>query len=388
MDKKKIMILGADGYLGWPLSLRMLAKGNEVLGIDNMVTRRSVEEVGSASALPIGSPEDRIKAARKKFGAEINFINGDITNFDFLYKSIKEFKPDTIVHFAEQRSAPYSMIDVKHAGYTMTNNIVGTINLIYAIKDLGLNSHVVKMGTMGEFGTPKFDIPEAAFVDVEINGKKDKITTPKWAGSWYHWTKVHDTNNLLFASRLWSITATDIMQGPVYGTRSSEINSEALFTRFDFDEIWGTVVNRYCVEAVLGEPLTPYGKGGQVRGFLSLQDSMDALTLLIENPPEEGEYRAVNQFMELLSVNEIAEIVKAESAKLGIEATIKNVENPRVEAEQHYYNPERKVLPSLGFKLKVKMKDGIGQILKDLMPYKKSIEKYRNVIMPKTKWKA
>ncbi len=381
------MILGIDGYLGWPLALRMASKGYEVIGIDNMATRKSVEEVGSISALPIKSMDERVKIANKEFKGKITFVKGDITDYKLIYDTIKEHTPETIVHFAEQRSAPYSMIDVNHATYTMRNNINGTINLIYAIRDADLDTHVVKMGTMGEFGTPKFDIPEAPFVDVEIKGKRDKITTPKWGGSWYHWTKVHDTNNLLFANKLWGITMTDIMQGPVYGTRTSEIKSEDLFTRFDFDAVWGTVVNRYCVEAILGEPLTPYGKGGQIRGFLSLQDSMDALTLLIENKPKTGEYRSVNQFMELLSVNEIAEIVKTEAAKLGIDAKIKNVENPRVEEEQHHYNPERTVLPSLGFKLKVQMKDAIGEIIKDLLPNKNRLENYKDVLLPKTRWR-
>ncbi len=381
------MILGIDGYLGWPLALRMASKGYEVIGIDNMATRKSVEEVGSISALPIKSMDERVKIANKEFKGKITFVKGDITDYKLIYDTIKEHTPETIVHFAEQRSAPYSMIDVNHATYTMRNNINGTINLIYAIRDADLDTHVVKMGTMGEFGTPKFDIPEAPFVDVEIKGKRDKITTPKWGGSWYHWTKVHDTNNLLFANKLWGITMTDIMQGPVYGTRTSEIKSEDLFTRFDFDAVWGTVVNRYCVEAILGEPLTPYGKGGQIRGFLSLQDSMDALTLLVENKPKTGEYRSVNQFMELLSVNEIAEIVKTEAAKLGIDAKIKNVENPRVEEEQHHYNPERTVLPSLGFKLKVQMKDAIGEIIKDLLPNKNRLENYKDVLLPKTRWR-
>ncbi|MCL5100462.1 MAG: GDP-mannose 4,6-dehydratase [Candidatus Marsarchaeota archaeon] len=386
----KVMILGIDGYLGWPLALRMASKGYEVIGIDNMATRKSVEEVGSISALPIKSMDERVKIANKEFKGKITFVKGDITDYKLIYDTIKEHTPETIVHFAEQRSAPYSMIDVNHATYTMRNNINGTINLIYAIRDADLDTHVVKMGTMGEFGTPKFDIPEAPFVDVEIKGKRDKITTPKWGGSWYHWTKVHDTNNLLFANKLWGITMTDIMQGPVYGTRTSEIKSEDLFTRFDFDAVWGTVVNRYCVEAILGEPLTPYGKGGQIRGFLSLQDSMDALTLLVENKPKTGEYRSVNQFMELLSVNEIAEIVKTEAAKLGIDAKIKNVENPRVEEEQHHYNPERTVLPSLGFKLKVlkvQMKDAIGEIIKDLLPNKNRLENYKDVLLPKTRWR-
>ncbi len=384
----KAMILGADGYLGWALSLRLLARGHDVVGVDNFATRRSVKEVGSDSGIPILGMEGRIKAARDIHGYKMKFYKGDITNYQFLHKAIKESRPDTIIHFAEQRSAPYSMINAKHASYTLSNNVIGTINLIYAIMDVDPKIHSLKMGTLGEFGTPNFDIPETAFVDATINGKPDRITTPKWAGSWYHWSKVHDTNNLLFANRVWKTTVTDIMQGPVYGTRTKEITDEKLHTRFDFDEVWGTVVNRFCVEAALGMPLTAYGKGGQTRGYLSLEDSVEALRLLLENPPEKGEYRVVNQFVELLSINEIAEIVRKAAKKLDIDATVEHLENPRVEAERHYYNPEIKVLPKLGFHRKLKMADLAVQLIKDVLPYRSRISRYKAAIMPHTNWRS
>lgn len=383
----KIMILGADGYLGWALSLRLMAKGHDVIGVDNFATRKSVKEVGSDSAIPILSMEERIKAAKDIHGYKMEFQKGDVTKYNFLHKTLKDAKPDTVVHFAEQRSAPYSMINAQHASYTMQNNIVGTINLIYSIIDVDPKIHVVKMATMGEYGTPNFDIPESAFVDVEINGKKDRITTPKWGGSWYHWTKVHDTNNLLFANRVWKTTATNIFQGPVYGTRTKEITDERLHTRFDFDEVWGTVVNRFAVESVLDIPLTAYGAGGQIRGYLSLEDSVEALNLLIENPPEKGEHRSVNQFVELLSINQIADIVQKAAKKQGIEIRIEHLENPRIEADRHYYNPEIKVLPSLGFHPKLKMSDLAGQLIKDLKPYKARISRFRDRILPHTNWR-
>jgi len=270
----------------------------------------------------------------------------------------------------------------------MSNNIIGTINLIYWIMEVNPKITMVKMGTMGEFGTPNFDIPESAFVETEIRGRKDRITTPKFAGSWYHWTKVHDTNNILYANKVWGITATDIMQGPVYGTRTKEIMDEKLHSRFDFDEVWGTVVNRFCVQSVLGMPLTAYGKGHQTRGYLSLEDSITALSLLVNHPPQPGEYRTANQFVELLSINQIADIVKLSAKQLGIEVEISHVENPRVEADTHYYNPERKVLPALGFHPKLKMSDLAKQLISDLIPYRSHLEKFRNVIMPHTKWRS
>ncbi|HEV2328830.1 MAG TPA: UDP-sulfoquinovose synthase [Verrucomicrobiae bacterium] len=384
----KVLILGADGYLGWPLLFRLAAEGHEVVGVDNLATRKLVESVGSDSAIPILDVKQRLKAAKDIHGFNIGFHEGDITNYNFLKNVLKEEKPDSVVHFAEQRSAPFSMINAEHASYTMSNNIIGTINLIYAIMEVNPQIAMVKMGTMGEFGTPNFDIPESAFVETEIRGRKDRITTPKFAGSWYHWTKVHDTNNILYANKVWGITATDIMQGPVYGTRTREITDERLHTRFDFDEVWGTVVNRFCVQSVLGMPLTAYGKGHQVRGYLSLEDSVTALSLLVNHPPEQGQYRVANQFVELLSINQIGDIIKSSAKQLGLEVEISHVENPRVEADSHYYNPERKVLPALGFHPRLKMADLAGQLISDLVPYKSHIEKFRNRIMPHTKWRS
>jgi len=383
----KVLILGIDGYLGWPLALRLGKRGHEVIGIDNLSTRRFSEEVGADSAFPLPKPEDRVRAAKKHLDININFYVGDVTDYNYLKEIIKRHKPDTIVHFAEQRSAPYSMKDRDHAVYTVINNEVSTLNLVYAVKEIDPTIHILKMGTMGEYGTPNFDIPESIYVEAIVNGKKDKIIVPRKGGSVYHWTKVHDTDFLLFFQELWGLTVTDIMQGPVYGTRTQEIIDESLRTRFDFDETWGTVVNRFCVQAILGIPLTVYGKGGQTRGFLSLEDSMEALTLLLENPPRQGEYRVANQFTEIYSVKQIAEMVKKAGDELGLSVQIGPLPNPRVEAEDHYYNPERKVLPSLGFYPKKNLREEVKNIIKDLLPYKERLESFKNAILPKTTWK-
>lgn len=383
----KILILGIDGYLGWPLALRMASRGHQVSGIDNLYTRRTVESSGSTSGLPILEPEARIRAAKRHLDVDISFHLGDVTDKDFLRDVIREERPDAIVHFAEQRSAPYSMVSEDTAVYTLNNNITSTMRLIYAVKEIDPTIHILKMGTMGEYGTPNFDIPDSAFVKAVIGGKEDIIPVPKWASSFYHWSKVFDTYLLLWVNGLWGITVTDIMQGPVYGTRISEIVNESLYTRFDFDEVWGTVVNRYCVEAIIGMPLTPYGKGGQTRGFISLEDSMEALRILLENPPKQGEYRVANQFAEVYSVRRIAEIVKEAAEGLGLSVEIRNVENPRVEKEEHYYNPEVKLLPSLGFKPKKVLSEEVKVMLKDLLPYKDRLRNYSHVILPKTKWR-
>ncbi|MGC8547646.1 MAG: UDP-sulfoquinovose synthase [Candidatus Micrarchaeia archaeon] len=383
----RVLILGIDGHLGWALALRLAAKGHEVSGVDNLATRKAVNEVGSDSAFPLQMPLERIAAAKKELGVDIKFIQGDVTNKEFMKKVIESEKPEAVVHFAEQRSAPYSMIDLDHANYTISNNLVSTLNLIYLLKQLSPDTHLIKMGTMGEFGTPNFDIPEAPFVKAVVNGKEDNIFTPRWAGSVYHFSKVFDSYLLAYFNRIFGLTITDIMQGPVYGTRTKEIKSDSLRTRFDFDETWGTVVNRFCVEAVLGVPLTPYGLGGQTRGFIALEDSIRALALLIEKPPETGAYRSVNQFIELYSVNQIADMVKSAGEKLGLSVSIEHVENPRVELERHYYNPERKVLPELGFAPEKKMADELSGMIEDLMPFKERLSQFSSVIMPKTFWK-
>ncbi len=383
----KVIIFGGDGYLGWPLSLRLASKGHEVLIVDNLFTRRAVTEVGSDSAFPLPSPDKRVENAKKELGVEVSFQTGDVKDYEFVEDMIREFKPDAVVDFAEQRSAPYSMVDVYHAVYTVENNVRGTINLIYAISKINPDIHFLKMGTMGEYGTPSYPILESPEVEVEINGKKDKVMFPKKGGSYYHWSKVFDTYLLYWSLKDLNVLSkvTDIMQGPVYGTRTEEIKSEGLRTRFDFDEVWGTVVNRFCVEAVLGMPLTPYGKGEQKRGFLSLEDSMRALTALLENPPEG--YRVVNQIHEVYSVNQIAEMVKKAGEELGMSVEIEHVKNPRVEAEQHEYDVESKVLPSLGATPVKKMQDEIKLMIEDLLPQKDRLSRYKGVILPRTNWR-
>ncbi|MEJ2777838.1 UDP-sulfoquinovose synthase [Stygiolobus sp. RP850M] len=384
----KVLILGIDGYLGWPLALRLARRGHEVIGIDNLFTRKFSQEVGADSAFPLPEPEERVKEAKKRLGIDITFYKGDVTDYPFLKEIVSKHKPDAIVHFAEQRSAPYSMIDMDHSVFTVINNEIGTLRVIQAIFEVDPTIHLLKMGTMGEYGTPSFNIPESIYVDAIVNGMKDRIIVPRKGGSIYHITKIHDTDFILYFNEIsGELTVTDIMQGPVYGTRTEEIIEETLRTRFDFDEVWGTVVNRFCVEAIIGQPLTVYGKGGQTRGFLSLEDSMQALTLLLEHPPKQGEYRLVNQFAEVYSVSQIAQIVKKAGEELGLNVQIGNYPNPRVEAEEHYYNPEIKILPSLGFYPKKRLPEEVKIMIKDLLPYKERLERYRHVIPPKTKWK-
>lgn len=375
-----------DGYIGWSLALHQLKLGNTVCGIDNFSRRKCVTEIGSWSAIPILTMEKRLEILKKEYGDKITFYEGDLVNAQFTNDVIKRFQPDAILHLAEQPSAPYSMIDQDHCLYTQNNNITGTLNVVYAMKNHASKAHLIKLGTMGEYGYGNdIDITEG-FMEVEFRGKKAIIPYPKMAGSWYHWTKVHDSNNIMFACKLWNLTSTDIMQGIVYGTRIKEINQESLHTRFDFDAIFGTAINRFCAQATVGGPLTVYGKGGQTRGFLALEDSIQCLSILIDNPPETGEYRVVNQFDEQYKIRELAERVRALGVKKGLSLDVESVENPRVEKEEHYYKADHEKLKQLGFKPTRHIDDQIGLMLDDLMAYRDRIMAKKDSITKVVKW--
>ncbi len=382
-----VLILGIDGYIGFPLALRFLSNGYNVYGADNFYTRKRVKAVGSDTAIPINTMDVRVKKVNEKTGKTITFFKGNVSNPKFMYDIIKKSSPDVIVHLAEQRSAPYSMIGLREAVETLDNNINSTMNLIYAVKDLKRDAHIIKLGTMGEYGTPNIDIPEG-FFDVEYHGRHDYLPFPRSGQSWYHLSKVHDTNNLMLANKIWNLTITDVMQGVVYGTRTEELNEYKMTTRFDIDEIYGTVLNRFVSQAVLGMPLTVYGAGNQKRGFLSLEDSITCLSLIAEHP-ENGSYNVINQFDEYYSLNYLAEKVKEKYEELYDKTVeISHINNPRVELDEHYYNPEHKKLSSLGFKSKIKLDDEIYNIIKDLNDNRLRLIKLKDSIMPKTFWKS
>jgi len=391
----KIGIMGVDGYIGWPLAMHLVAWGHEVFGIDNFSRRERVHEVGSHSATPIRPIEERINAYFSTYGFEIKFYEGDLQQDYFVDFVIEKERPDCIIHLAEIPSAPYSMIDRQHCNDTQMNNIIGTNNLLFAMQKHVPDCHMVKLGTMGEYGTPNIDIPEG-FFDIEYRGRRDTLPFPRQAGSWYHLSKVHDTHNIMFACKVWRLRSTDIMQGVVHGVVTEEMRYHEdcldkqyqvdLLTRFDFDEVWGTALNRFCAQAVIGHKLTPYGKGGQTRGYIALRDSIQCLKIAAENPPEKGEYRVFNQFDECYTVNELAEHVVKIAAEFDIEAEAWNIENPRMEAEEHYYNPDHDSLRKLGFKPTHSLDDELRITLPVLVKYKHRIEHRRHHIMPTVKW--
>jgi len=383
----KVMIMGMDGYLGWPLAMHLAERGHDVSGLDNFSRRKNVEEVGSQSATPIPSINRRLRVYEKAKGKRLRFYEGDLTETNFTDSAIQKEKPDCVVHLGEIPSAPYSMIDVRHCNYTQINNIIGTNNILFALKKHAPRCHLLKLGTMGEYGTPNIDIPEG-FFEVEYRGRKDILPFPRQPGSWYHLSKVHDTHNIMFACKIWDLRSTDVMQGVVHGVVTDEMVEDGLLTRFDFDEAFGTALNRFCAQVVIGHELTPYGKGGQTRGYISLRDSVECMTLATENPPEEGEYRVFNQFDETYAVNELADHVVKVAGELGLEGRIWTVENPRIEREEHYYNPDREKLLMLGFKPLFNLDTELRLTIPKLIQYRDRIEEKKSCIMPKIKWRG
>lgn len=382
----KVLITGIDGYSGWPLALHLLSRGHDIVGLDNFVTRRRVREVGSWSATPIPSFAQRRKLVHQLLGKELGFYRGDLGRYDFVAHVLELERPDAIVHLAEQRSAPYSMIDVHHAVTTQVENLTGTLHLLYAMRDHCPDTHLVKMGTMGEYGTPNLEIPEG-FFDIEYRGRKDRLPFPRQAGSWYHWSKVFDSGDVMFASKIFNLRATDVMQGVIYGIRTPEMNDRRLLTRFDFDETWGTALNRFIAQAVLGLPITPYGKGEQIRGFIALEDSVQSLRLAVEHPAARGEYRVFNQFDAAYSVNQLAELTHQIASELGLSPRIEHPADPRVEAEQHFYAPIHERLYALGYQRTRQLSDVMREIFADLRRYRRRLEARRHVVMPTVDWR-
>ncbi len=341
----KILVLGGDGYFGWPTALYLSRRGHQVGVVDNFARRGYDSEMGVESLVPIVSLQRRIRRWQEISGLTIDTFIGDLTDPAFVTETLDSFEPEAVVHFAEQRSAPYSMIDRKHAVYTQINNVAGTLNLLYAIAEKDRDIHLVKLGTMGEYGTPNIDIEEG-FIEITHKGRTDVMPYPKQPGSFYHLSKVHDSANIMFACRIWGIRATDLNQGIVYGHDTEEtVLHPELATRFDYDGVFGTVLNRFCVQAVMGHPLTVYGSGGQTRGTLNILDTLACVELALEHPAERGEFRVFNQFTEAFSVTEMAELVATEYPG---DVVIDHEPDPRVEKEEHYYRAAHTKLLDLG----------------------------------------
>jgi UDP-sulfoquinovose synthase len=381
----RILILGGDGYLGWPTAMRFSSRGHEVAVVDNFSRRRWHVENSTDSLTPIASLDDRVDAWRELTGNEIRAFVGSIEDAEFLDGVLADTRPEAIVHYGEQPSAPFSMRSRRDAIETQYTNVIGTLNLLFSIRELVPDCHLVKLGTMGEYGTPNIDIEEG-FIEIEHKGRKDTLPFPKMPGSLYHLSKVHDSHNIHFACRIWGLRSTDLNQGVVYGVETEEsVADERLMTRFDYDEYFGTVLNRFCVQAMIGHPLTVYGEGGQTRGFLNIRDTLQCVELAVANPPELGEYRVFNQFTEQFSVAELAELVKRSAGEVGHEVTIKHFPNPRVEAEQHYYNATNTKLHDLGLEPHLLGEELVRSVLGVIERYRSRV--ISRAILPTTRWK-
>ncbi|MBV9771001.1 MAG: NAD-dependent epimerase/dehydratase family protein [Bryobacterales bacterium] len=381
----KICILGGDGYCGWATALYLSRKGHAVAIVDNFLRRQWDFELGAQSLTPIQPLTNRLRVWQELTGKTVELFVGDVNDYEFLSGVIENFQPDAVVHFAEQRSAPYSMIDRKHAVFTQMNNVVGTLNLLFALQELRPDCHLVKLGTMGEYGTPNIDIEEG-YIRIEHNGRSDLLPYPKQPGSFYHLSKVHDSHNLTFACKIWGLRATDLNQGVVYGTVTDEVvMDEALINRFDYDDVFGTVLNRFCVQAAAGHPLTVYGTGGQTRGFLDIRDTVRCVELACLNPAEPGECRVFNQFTEQYSVLELAEMVQAAAYKLGMRVHLEHFPPPRVESEEHYYNAKHSKLIDLGLEPHYLSDSLLDSLMNIAMQYQDRID--TSFFLPQVQWR-
>ena len=378
----RILILGGDGYLGWPTALHLSDGGHRVAVLDNYARRGYDLELGVQSLVPIEPLPVRLRAWREASDQDISCYIGDLCDAEFTTGVLREFAPDAVVHFAEQRAAPYSMIDRRHAVYTQTNNVVGTLNLLYAIEETNPDIHLVKLGTMGEYGQPNIDIEEG-WLEITHNGRTDRMLYPKRPGSFYHLSKVHDSHNIEFACRVWGMRATDLNQGIVYGQQTAQTARDPrLATRYDYDAVFGTVLNRFVIQAVLGEPLTVYGAGSQIRGLIDIRDTVECVRIACENPAEAGEFRVFNQMTQSLSLTQIADTV---ADTFPGPVRIEHLDNPRVEVYDHYYNVVHSGLVGLGLEPHLLSDTLISSLYRIVERYKDRVD--LAALLPTVDWR-
>jgi len=380
----RVLVLGGDGYLGWPTSMMLAAKGHDVMAVDNYLRRTIAQQTSSEALMPNPNLEERAALFSAVSGHRMDVRIGDVADYRFLEGLFRDFRPDAVVHYAEQPSGPYSMRGFDEARLTLNNNLNATFNVIHAVLEHVPGCHVIKLGTMGEYGTPDIDIEEG-WIDIEHKGRTGRFLFPRAAGSLYHTTKVLDTDLLWFYVRTYGMRVSDLMQGPVYGISTDEADADArLLPNFHYDDIFGTVVNRFLVQAVAGIPLTVYGKGGQVRGYLNLRDTMQCIELALRKPADAGELRILNQFTETFSVNELAERVRRVGEGMGLDVRVESIANPRKEAEDHYYNPAHSALLELGLQPTYMTDEILTSMIEQVIVYKDAIVVGR--ILPRVRW--
>jgi UDP-sulfoquinovose synthase len=381
----KVLVVGGDGYCGWATALYLSERGYDVAIVDSLVRRHWDLSLGVDTLTPIAPIRHRISRWHELTGKKIDLFVGDICDYPFVQDLMRKFEPEAILHFGEQRSAPFSMIDREHAVMTQVNNVVGNLNLLYAIKEFNKDCHLVKLGTMGEYGQPNIDIEEG-YITIQHNGREDRLPYPMQPGSFYHLSKVHDTHNIRFACKIWGLRATDLNQGVVYGILTDQTGiDEVLVNRLDYDEVFGTALNRFCIQAAIGHPLTVYGTGGQTRGFLDIRDTIRCMEIAVANPAAAGEFRVFNQFTEQFSVLDLAMMVKKTGEDAGMTVEVDHVKNPRVEKESHYYNAKNTQLRDLGLVPHCLSESLLTSLLQFAIRYKDRVDKTQ--IMPTVTWK-
>lgn len=381
----RVLILGGDGYLGWPTAMSFAAKGHDVCVLDNYLRRNIAQQTQSEALIPTPNLHDRAHIFEAVSNYKMRVEIGDCADYRAMEKIFQDFQPEVVIHYAEQPSAPYSMMGFDQASLTLNNNLNATFNLIWAVMEHAPECHIIKLGTMGEYGTPNIDIEEG-WLEIEHKGRKGKFLFPRAAGSLYHTTKVLDTDLLWFYVRTHGLSVTDLMQGPVYGLSTAEADMDArLVPNFHYDDIFGTAVNRFLVQAVAGVPLTVYGQGKQVRGYLNLKDTLQCVELAMHNPADKGELRILNQFTETFSVNKLADIVQRVGNKMDLNVEVKSIPNPRKEAEDHYYNPAHSGLMELGLEPNYMTDDVVAAMLERVVAHKAQIDSSK--IMPRVSWK-
>ena len=379
-----VLILGGDGYLGWPTAMHLTANGHQVVVVDNYLRRSLGREENVEPLVEVPNLHRRTALWESLSGCRIPVFIGDLRKWEFVEEVFQQFVPEGIVHYAEQPAAPYSMLNRRAAMLTLQNNLDVTANMIFAVKQFCPEAHIVKLGTMGEYGTPDIDIEEG-WLEVEHKGRRHKFLYPRQAGSLYHTTKIMDTDLLWFYVRTWGLQVTDLMQGPVYGIFTDENRGhEDLYPSLNYDELFGTVLNRFVIQAVADYPLTVYGKGGQTRGYLNIIDTLNCVRLSLENPARKGELRIFNQFTETFSVNQLAKMVQRVARSMKLKAEIATVENPRKEAEEHYYNPTHTGLLDLGLKPHFLTDDVLAGMLEFAAKHKEKIRTEQ--IYRKVRW--
>lgn len=379
-----ILLTGIDGYVGWPTALKLskLYPGARIVGVDNMGRRAWVEECGSVSAIPVASMDERIETAREHGFSNISFVEGDLTERDFVLRLFRMYRFEAVLHLAAQPSAPYSQIDGERANYTQFNNNQMLRNILWAVKECGLvdSCKVVVTTTTGVYGAPSYPIPEG-FVSAEHKGVSDTVLHPSMAGSWYHMSRAFDVCNLWLANRQWKASVLDLRTSIVYGLDTPETRLDAaLATRFDFDFNFGIVLNRFAAMALTGHPLTIYGKGDQKKPFISLDDCAETCARAL-GADFKGKFLVYNQTTETVSIKDMAYGIRDAAKKEGIEVEVSHIENPRVEDEEHKMEMDNDQFLTLLPGKPTVYEDIIDDMIKGLVPCRELMAQYKSRFM-------